>query len=384
MRDLQNARLCVDGRMLGPRSTGVGTYSRGVADAQRRLSGNAFVLDGGSIRGSQSSGRLRRWLRAAWPLPLHADSRGPGLLHAANLFQIAQVHFDLYGRLLTVTTPQTGGIMHWTYPVPLRLLGWHNIYTIHDAIPLTQPSLTPIRPDRHRRLLRKVVSAADAIVTVSETAKMEISNALGLDAKEITDCSLPVTIATASAPPFDLPSSGYLLSVGSVEPRKNIERLLQAHILSGVSMPLVIAGPATPQGRHLELAIENHPGVRRIDYVDPNNMGALIAHARALLMPSLAEGFGIPVAEAMTLGTPVVTSSAGALAETAGAAALLVSPHDVDAMAKAIRRIVNNDADHASLALAGLRNARRFSPDLFVERLGKVYSSVLATPIRTL
>jgi glycosyltransferase involved in cell wall biosynthesis len=109
-------------------------------------------------------------------------------------------------------------------------------------------------------------------------------------------------------------------------------------------------------------------------------MRALIGHARALVMPSLAEGFGIPVAEAMTLGTPVATSDRGALAETAGGAALAVDPLDIAGLAAAIRRLAEEDALCLSLASAGRRNAARFTPARFAERLTRAYAAVMAEP----
>jgi glycosyltransferase involved in cell wall biosynthesis len=97
-------------------------------------------------------------------------------------------------------------------------------------------------------------------------------------------------------------------------------------------------------------------------------------------MPSLAEGFGMPVAEAMAMGVPVVTSSVGALAETAGQAALLVDPLDVAAIASALRRIVADEALHRALAVAGRANAERFTPERFAERLTQAYAIVMAEP----
>jgi glycosyltransferase involved in cell wall biosynthesis len=95
-------------------------------------------------------------------------------------------------------------------------------------------------------------------------------------------------------------------------------------------------------------------------------------------MPSLAEGFGLPVAEAMALGTPVIASDRGALAETAGNAALAVDPEDADALAAALRRIALDDALRSALIAAGLRNAERFAPARFAERLTRAYAAVMA------
>jgi len=98
-------------------------------------------------------------------------------------------------------------------------------------------------------------------------------------------------------------------------------------------------------------------------------------------MPSLAEGFGLPVAEAMALGTPVLTSNQGALAETAGGAALAVNPEDRGRLSTALRRLATDDALCVKLAEAGRRNAVRFTPARFAERLTRAYATVMAEPL---
>lgn len=368
--------------MLAPGGTGVSTYARSVADAQRRLSSSISVLnDASTSPGARQTGRLLRWTRALSRATAQVRALDGDSLYGHDLYRLAQVHFDIHGRLLDVRPPVTGGIMHWTYPVPLRLLGWHNVYTIHDAIPLTRPDLSPIDPTRHERLLRRIIDAAATLVTVSDAAGDEIAAALAIKRGRIVNCGQPVSpVIDGRLPPGGLSPRAYLLALGSVEPRKNIGSLLEAYAASGVAMPLVIAGPMAGSTSELERAVARTNGVRRMPYVNPDDLGALIAGARALVMPSLAEGFGLPVAEAMALGTPVVTSQAGALAETAGGAALLVDPEDIASIGLALQRIAKDDNLHHRLSLNGLENARRFSPAVFVAALKALYSGLLAAP----
>ena len=103
----------------------------------------------------------------------------------------------------------------------------------------------------------------------------------------------------------------------------------------------------------------------------------VIAGARALLFPSLAEGFGLPIAEAMALGTPVMTSTGGATEEVARSAALLVDPLSLDAMARAIARLDNDAALRTSLAAAGRERARDFSLESFAERLQALHEGLI-------
>jgi glycosyltransferase involved in cell wall biosynthesis len=126
-------------------------------------------------------------------------------------------------------------------------------------------------------------------------------------------------------------------------------------------------------------------GARRIvqlDYLPRRLLMKLAAAAKAVLFPSLYEGFGLPVLEAMQLGTPVVTSIMGSLPEVAGDSALLVDAYDVPALAEAIRRIDTDPALRARLSAAGRRQAARFSLDRHRRALHDVYTRVLAAPAR--
>jgi glycosyltransferase involved in cell wall biosynthesis len=202
---------------------------------------------------------------------------------------------------------------------------------------------------------------------------------MGWDRSRIVSCSQPVDLADIDGigrlgPPDELVPDSYLLVCGSVEPRKNIERLLAAYRASGVLMPLLIAGPDGWQSNALKTLIASTPGVRRLPYQTRSGMIALIRHARAVVMPSLAEGFGLPVAEAMVLGTPVLTSSRGALAETAGNAALLADPTSEQAIAEAMQRLCSDDDLCRELSRAGLvRATENFGPQIFAERLAALY-----------
>lgn len=376
----RNIRICMDERMLvASGGTGVATYARALRLAQRRLSADAMLLRAGAPKLAARTARLRRVALSFAPWSHQLVESGDSLA-LPDLFRLAHLHFKHRRRLLTVRAPGPPGIMHWTYPFPIRIAGWANLYTVHDVIPLLHPPLTSIDESRHRRLLARIVEAAAGLVTVSEAARAEIVAALGCPAAFVANCGIGL-------PPLDqLPDAGglpagvspgrYLLACGSVEPRKNIARLLEAYRTSGVALPLVIAGPDGWRAETLTAAIAATPGVIRLPYRTASEIAALIAHARALVMPSLAEGFGLPVAEAMALGTPVLTSHDGALAETAGDAALSVDPLDSGALAAGLRRIAHDDTLRAKLAKAGPRNAARFDQSAFATRIEALYATV--------
>jgi glycosyltransferase involved in cell wall biosynthesis len=379
-------RLCMDGRMLiSAGGTGVSSYARQLQCAHEAISADRLLLsDRPDLDGDAAAplGRAGRWLRALAP-GVRQTERGDSADHmvvAPDVFRVAQVYFDVHRRPLRVRLPGPPGIMHWTYPVPLVVAGWRNLYTVHDVIPLLHPDLTHINGPRYRRLLGRLAECAERFIAVSETARDEIVQTIGCPSDFVIDCSLAVDAAPAN--PRELPPGiapgRFLLVCGTVEKRKNIARLLDAYRQSGVEMSLVIAGPDGWGAEDLLRQIGSTPGVIRLPYLDRAAVRALIGHARALIMPSLAEGFGLPVAEAMALGTPVVTSDRGALAETAGGAALAVDPENIAGLATALRRLAGEDRLSAALASAGLVNAARFTPARFAERLTRAYAMVMA------
>jgi glycosyltransferase involved in cell wall biosynthesis len=373
---LRNRRIGMDDRMLAGDGTGVATYARALRAAQAAIAADALLI------GADGRPRSRAMKMAAAAMPGTSRLRGtdgtPARLVARDLFRTAHVHFGLYRRFLALRAPGPPGLVHWTYPLPLRVIGWDNLYTVHDTIPLTHPDLTPIDTTRHRRVLAEVVRHAARIVTVSQAARAGIVAATGCAPEQVVDLSQPVDVEARRAGPLPrgLEPGGYLLVVGAIEPRKNIARILEAYRASGLALPLVLAGPDGWNAAPLVATIAQTPGAIRLAGLDRATLLALIAGARALLMPSLAEGFGLPVAEAITLGTPVLTAHDGALAETAGAAALRVDPLDVGAIAQGMVRIATDDALRAALAAAAATEARRFTPAGFAQRLAALYDEV--------
>ena len=379
----KRTRIGIDARMLGEGGTGVSTYARSLLAALPLIACAPLVVRDDGAR----TGRLARLARALplGPRRLTTVPSAGGVigeaLAAEDIFRIAQVHFDLYGRVLPLRAAGPPGLMHWTYPVPLRLIGWHNVYTVHDAIPFGHPGLTPINARRHARLLGAILRHAAALVTVSADARAAILAATRCAPGFVSDCGQPVILPEAAPePPAGFATGGYFLFCGSIEPRKNLARLAAAYRASGATLPLLLVGPDGWRAGDVLAAIGVGGRVIRLPYQDRAALIGLIAHARALLFPSLAEGFGLPVAEAMALGTPVLTSDTGALAETAGGAALLVDPLDEAAMAAAIGRLARDDALVGALSALGRERAEAFGLAPFAARLGAFYAGLIASP----
>nr|WP_047170064.1 glycosyltransferase family 1 protein [Sphingomonas sp. Y57] len=371
-----NVPVAIDARMLGRPGTGVATYAAAL-EAALVLGGRhpVRILDPSCGRPMDRSPAAARWLRWADALvdrPRRLAKRDAGLA-GRDVFRLAQVHFDRHGTLLRLRAPGAPGLVHWTYPLPVLIDGWTNVYTVHDAIPIVHPSLSQIDGVRHRRLLDAIARDANHLLTVSEAARRDIVASLGCAPEAVSACPPGLDIAAAPHPlPDGLVAGGFLIAVGSVEPRKNLLRLAEAHARSGLALPLVIAGPDGWQSETIAPRLTAFPGVIRLPYVDRATLVALIAGARALLFPTITEGFGLPIVEAMQLGTPVLTSRGGATEEVAGGAALLADPLSVDEIAAGIARFGDGETV-ARLRAAGLARGRAFTAAAFAERIDAVH-----------
>ena len=192
------------------------------------------------------------------------------------------------------------------------------------------------------------------------------------------------------APPWrrrDPPGpGGPILYVGSAERRKNVAGLLRAYARLRAWLPgapdLVMAGRPPEPGSEVAAMIASpvfRPHVRHLGYVTDEERQRLYRAAAMLVMPSLDEGFGIPVLEAMTVGVPVVAADRGALPEVSAGAAQLVDPTDDEAIAAAMRRILENPGMAQAGIEAGCRRAAEYSWTASAERLLHAYREVLAT-----
>ena len=285
------------------------------------------------------------------------------------------------------------GLIHDpTGAMPLLLTGARRVATIHDVIPYIYPE-TSSRLDWliYRCWLPLAVRRLDAIITVSEQSRSDIIRYLPTQPEDVTVipeaasntyCVLDqaeVAVALARHG-IDFP---YILYVGSVEARKNLPRLLAAYAQlrewSG-QWKLVIIGARKWKSNPVfdtvrQLGLESH--VHFTGYVEESDLPALYNGASLFVFPSLYEGFGLPVLEAMACGTPVVTSNTSSLPEVAGDAALLVDPSDVAAIAWAMRRVLDDHALSAKMRAKGLARAREFTWERTARETIAVYERVL-------
>jgi len=175
---------------------------------------------------------------------------------------------------------------------------------------------------------------------------------------------------------------GYFLFFGAIEPKKNVARMVEAYLGSGTDAPLVIVGaPGWGSKRDMALiesmaALDTGKRIKWLGYLPRTTLTRLIAGARAVLFPSLYEGFGLPVLEAMELGTPVITSNISSLLEVGGEAPQYVNPYDVQSILTTIRT-VDADADlRADMTSKGLIRAKHFSSAAYQARLAEFYGTL--------
>lgn len=430
----------IDGFNLAmPRGTGVATYGLGLAEAVRALGHETLGLFGVDVgtcpetrelfffdrigkerppeNRKQHRRRLRReWLRAFFPahgyeVPITGTvetqafagrlPRFDRLVSSPALWDIADRRLRRQGSFLTLRIPDPPEIMHWTYPIPVRLEGARNIYTLHDLVPLKLPYTTLDHKHVYRTLIELCVTQGDHICTVSESSRRDILAlfpAVSPDKVSNSYQTAPVPEALLARDPdedaqvvegmFGLKRRGYFLFFGALDPKKNLARIIEAYLTSRSETPLVIVGArhwGTEQesrifgGKGISLYGEaSARGLVQLDYLPRDMLLRLARGAKAVLFPSLYEGFGLPALEAIRLGTPVISSTISSLPEVVGDAGLLVDPYDAGAIANAIRQIDGDPAVSARLIAAAPAQAARFSDEAYRARLAALYAKVIA------
>ncbi len=252
-------------------------------------------------------------------------------------------------------------------PIPEAPLGsrcrW--IVTVHDLIPLRFfKRLSPARL-YNRYYIPSVLQQAQHILCNSKATANDIIHFCCIPASKITP--IPLAYDRENFRFLELPTQNYFLYLGRMSPYKNVQRLISAFaaLPHQSDYELWLAGPFDQ--RHLpalqtqitELGLQAR--VKFLNYVTYTDLPVLINQAIALVFPSLWEGFGLPVLEAMACGTPVITSNLASLPEVAGEAAILIDPYDVGAIAQAMRQVATEPQLHSQLREAGLARANLFS-----------------------
>lgn len=253
-------------------------------------------------------------------------------------------------------------------PIPEAPLGSNcrSVVVVHDLIPLRFPNWKSPLTQYARHYVPWVLEQAEHIICNSIATAQDITQFFQIPAQKIT----PILLAHNAqhfCPPIATspPDRPYFFYIGRPDPYKNLHRIIWALATLPADYQLLIAGSPdrryTPllQAQIQELGLTDR--VLFLDYVTYDQLPLLYGQAIALVFPSLWEGFGFPVLEAMSCGTPVITSNLSSLPEVAGDAAILVNPYDKNAIAAAMQQIAMNDEGRSQLRAAGLARASQFS-----------------------
>ena len=282
-------------------------------------------------------------------------------------------------------------LLHCTTPYgTFKRTAYKKIITICDVTPLLFPwTHGRMNVWHHRFVLPAILKQADHIITISDASKMDIIRCFNVPEEKITVTLLaaneafqPVSHRLPSDAIAKLPQP-YILNVGTLEPRKNLIGLLRAFAMArrkGLPHSLVITGargwgnsPLTAAVKELELS----ETVVFTGFVDDQDLPHLYTRADFFVYPSLYEGFGLPILEAMGCGTPVITSNLSSMPEVAGSAALLVDPLSETELTSAILRLAEDPNLRETMSHAGITRAAQFSWDKTVHETLAVYEKVL-------
>ncbi len=251
-------------------------------------------------------------------------------------------------------------------PIPEAPLGqkFPIVVTVHDLIPLRFPKLISFLRFYFRHYVAQVVAEASYIICDSEATARDLHNLLGVSVRNIA--VVPLAHDHKHFYPRHVPKQNYFLYVGRHDHYKNLGRLIDAFaMLPDQEVTLKIAGGFdrrnTPGLRKQAQALGVGDRVQFLSYVSYEQLPLLIEGAIALVFPSLWEGFGLPVLEAMACGTPVITSNCASLPEVAGDAAILINPYQVRELADAMLNVYQDGQLWSHLQQAGFAQAQRFS-----------------------
>jgi glycosyltransferase involved in cell wall biosynthesis len=250
------------------------------------------------------------------------------------------------------------------------------VSTFHDLFVMTGDYASPEFRARFIQQARDAAARSDLIIAVSNFTASQIASLLKVEPSRIRVVHHGVRPALVSEKKEHI-----VLCVGAIQRRKNIARLAKAFESLPDSWRLVLAGAADGYGAAQELrAVEQSPARSRIDvlgYVSTGQLDSLYSRARIYAVPSLDEGFGMPILEAMAHAVPVLTSNCSAMLEVAGDAALLVDPLNIcDNMGDALLRLATDESLRDDLARRGLERIKQFTWDSAVEKTWAVYDEL--------
>jgi glycosyltransferase involved in cell wall biosynthesis len=260
------------------------------------------------------------------------------------------------------------------------------VLTIHDLVFMVRPELAS--PSAVRDIgpwIKLYANRADIVIADSNSTASDVVHYLGLPPEKVMTV-YPGATRISRASVHDVQKAkdelgikgDFILVVGSLEPRKNVIRLFKAFEYSGLArdFELILAGPIGWRTKDIIETWQSLPcqrRIRRLDYVSEKTLSALYTDASFLAYPSIMEGFGLPILEAMSVGCPVLTSNTSSMPEVAGDAAVYVDPLDIESIAEGLRRLSSDLALRKNLAAAGRRRVSQFTWERTALQMMEIY-----------
>lgn len=371
-------KLLINTESLLPPITGIGTYTQNLLEqflAMQALetiecfSGHHFTSATQALQQCGAS------IERAAPL---VSSRGHLVQFLRNSSLAYRARETLRNSLLRLKSAR---LRNFVYHEPNFILRTHKgpcVATIHDLSFIHYPHYHP--PKRVAWLTRELprtLARADMLITDSEQVRQELIARYAVDEQRVraiylgaADCytELPASQTSATLAEYGLEHDRYLLFVGTLEPRKGVDTLIEAWSRLPEPMrqeyPLVLAGAQGWNNHDLQARIDSLAmthGLRHLQFVPIEALPSLYAGASIFVYPSLYEGFGLPVLEAMNCGTPVICTTETTMAEFSAGATMLCEPGNSEQLKDLMQKLLEDDARRATLGKAGLERAKVFS-----------------------
>ncbi|MEM6751539.1 MAG: glycosyltransferase family 1 protein [Cyanobacteria bacterium P01_C01_bin.38] len=384
-------QVVIDATPVAPKPSGVGFYVANLISALQRLQAQDELQLGIAFQPG-----LKKWLRGDWSFPdclqKHPNLRlFPMPVRFSNLLISNQINpITSYFEKFFGYPNIVHGTNYSVYPCHKS----RKVMNLYDLTFIKYPQYTNSIVETYTTKVKQCLEWTDLVLTISESSKQDIIKYLQVDEKKVvvtplasryhTDYFSDIRAEELSKQTSYNFSAPYLLFVSTIEPRKNIKAIISAfnYLKEKHKIPhnLVMIGR---KGWHYEpifAAIEKSPwktNIHHLDYLSDELVALFYAKADAFVYPSHYEGFGLPVLEAMTLGTPVVTSNTSSLPEVAGDAALLINPNEPMQLAEAILRLISDSQLRQAFVDKGKERAKTFSWERTAIETLKAYRSII-------
>ncbi|MEG4111632.1 MULTISPECIES: glycosyltransferase family 1 protein [unclassified Microcoleus] len=348
--------LLINLSFLTPEPTGIGTYAANLFPQLQQLEPTLLA-----------SQQLENYTCYQIPDTL-TPNRGPkGQINRLlwTQFELPKIYKKLQSTLMFSPIPEA----------PLYS-GCRYIVTVHDLIPLRFPRRFSRLTAYFRYYIPQVLGQAEHIICDSQATAADVANFYQIPPKNMT--AIPLACDNINFRYLDLPAKNYFLYTGRHDPYKNLERLIAAFasLPDRANCELWLAGPPNAYTPQLTAQVEQlglQSLVKFLGYVPYSQLPVLMNQAIALVFPTLWEGFGLPILEAMACGTPVITSNLSSMPEVAGDAALLVNPYSVGEIAEAMQTVATDSKVRSNLKTASLARSSQFSWN----KTGKATANIL-------